>query len=63
MISLPNFDDFIFATGLAKVCKKQGISVDKQRHKNGQDALKTAILAVNQIPPRGVEINFTKSEQ
>jgi hypothetical protein len=27
----------------------------RAHHKNSQDALKTAILAVNQIPPRGVE--------
>jgi hypothetical protein len=62
MIFLPDIGDF-FATSLAKVCREQGISIDKQRYKNSQDALKTTILAVNQIPPRGVEINFTKSEQ
>ena len=52
---LPNFGDFVFATSLAKVCRKQEISVGNGRHKNSQDTLKTAILAVNQIPPRGVE--------
>jgi len=52
---LPNFGDFVFATSLDKVCRKQEISVDNRRHKNSQDALKTAFLAVNNIPPRGVE--------
>ena len=52
---LPNFGNFVLATSLDKVCRKQEISVDNRRHKNSQDTLKTAILAVNHIPPRGVE--------
>jgi len=52
---LPNFGDFVFATSLAKVCRKQDISRDNQRHKNSQDTQKTAFLAVNKVPPRGVE--------
>ncbi len=30
---LPNFGDFVFATSLAKVCRKQEISVDKKTAK------------------------------
>ena len=52
---LPNFGDFAFAISLAKVSRKQEISVDKQRYKNGQDTLKTAILADQLIAPRGFE--------
>jgi len=52
---LPNFGDFVFTTSLAKVCRKQEISVDNHRHKNSQDALKTAFLAEKKVPPRGVE--------
>jgi integrase len=52
---LPNLGDFVLSTCLDKVCRKQEISVDNQRRKNGQDARKTAILAVHKIPPRGVE--------
>jgi len=52
---LPNFGNFVFATSLAKVCRKQEIPVDNRRHKNGQDTLKTAFLADKQIAPRGFE--------
>jgi hypothetical protein len=52
---LPNFGDFVLSPYLAKMGTKQEISVDKQKHKNGQDARKTAILAVNDIAPRGFE--------
>jgi len=52
---LPNFRDCVFATSLAKVCRKQEISVDKHRHKNSRNASKTAFTAVNQIAPRGFE--------
>jgi arylsulfatase A-like enzyme len=52
---LPNFGDFVLSTCLDKVCRKQEISVDKQRHKNGQDARKTAFLADQSIAPRGFE--------
>jgi len=30
---LPNLGDFVFATSLAKVCRKQEIPVDKHRRK------------------------------
>ncbi len=52
---LPNFGDFVFATSLAKVCRKQEISVGNGRHKYGQNTLKTAFLAEQQIAPRGFE--------
>jgi len=52
---LPNFGDFVLATSLDKVCRKQEISVDNHRHKNGQETLKTAFLADQQIAPRGFE--------
>jgi len=52
---LPNFGDFVFATSLAKVSRKEDISRDNQRHKNGQDAQKTAFLAGQSIAPRGFE--------
>ena len=52
---LPNFGNFVLATCLDKVCRKQEISVDNRRHKNGQDTLKTAFLAEEQIAPRGFE--------
>ncbi len=52
---LPSFGDFVLATSLDKMCRKQEISVDNRRHKNSQDALKTAILADAQIAPRGFE--------
>jgi len=47
---LPHFGDFVFATSLAKVCRKQEIPRDNQRHKNSQDTLKTAFLAAQQTP-------------
>jgi len=52
---LPNFGNFVLSTCLDKVCRKQEISVDSRRHKNGQETLKPAFLAENKIPPRGVE--------
>ena len=52
---LPNFGDFVLATCLDKMCRKQEISIDNHRHKNGQDTRKTAFLAANQIAPRGFE--------
>jgi integrase len=52
---LPNFGDFVFATSLAKVCRKQEISIDNQRQKNSRNVSKTAFTAVNQIAPRGFE--------
>jgi len=47
---LPNFDDFFLSTSLDKMCRKQEISIDKHRHQNSQDALKTAILAQEKYP-------------
>ncbi len=55
MNCLPNFGNFVLSTCLDKVCRKQEISIDNHRHKNGQDALKTAILADARIAPRGFE--------
>ena len=52
---LPDFGGFVLSTCLDKVCRKQEISVDNRRHKNGQDTPETAFLAVKKIPPRGVE--------
>jgi len=52
---LPDFGDFVLSTCLDNVCRKQEISVDNHRHKNGQDTLKTAILADAEIAPRGFE--------
>jgi hypothetical protein len=52
---LPNFGNFVLATSLDKVCRKQEISVDNRRHKNGQETQKTAFLADKQIAPRGFE--------
>jgi integrase len=55
MSFLPNFGDFVLATSLDKVCRKQEISVDNRRHKNSQDTLKTAFLAIQQTPRVGLE--------
>ncbi|MCP4263286.1 MAG: tyrosine-type recombinase/integrase [Planctomycetes bacterium] len=52
---LPDFGNFVLSTSLDKMCRKQEISIDNHRHKNGQEALKTAFLAKKRIPPRGVE--------
>jgi len=52
---LPNFGNFVLSTCLDKVCRKQEISVDNGRHKKGQNARKTAILASHSIAPRGFE--------
>ena len=50
-----NFGDFVLSTCLDKICTRQEISGDNQRHKNGQDTRRTAILADNPIAPRGFE--------
>jgi len=55
MSFLPNFGDFVLATSLDKMCRKQEISVDNRRHKNSQDTLKTAFLAIKQTPRVGLE--------
>jgi integrase len=52
---LPNFGDFVLSTSLDSNRKKQEIFIDNQRHKNGQNAMKTAILAAQEIAPRGFE--------
>jgi integrase len=52
---LPSFGDFVLSTSLDKTCRRQEISVDSRRQKNGRDTLRTAILADNQIAPRGFE--------
>ncbi|MDT8301617.1 MAG: tyrosine-type recombinase/integrase [Sedimentisphaerales bacterium] len=41
---LPDFGNFVLATCLDKVCRKQEISIDNHRHKNSQDTLKKRIL-------------------
>ena len=52
---LPSFGNFVLATSLDKMCRKQEVHRDNQRHKNGQDASKTTFLAENKIAPRGFE--------
>jgi integrase len=44
---LPNFGDFVFATSLAKVCRKQEISVDKQRKKTAKNRYKPHSWPIN----------------
>jgi len=55
MNMLPDFGGFVLSTCLDKMCRKQEISVDNRRHKNGQNARKTAFLADAAIAPRGFE--------
>ncbi|MHC4148639.1 MAG: tyrosine-type recombinase/integrase [Planctomycetota bacterium] len=52
---LPNFGDFVLSTCLDTNRRKQDILVDSRRHKSGQDTLKNAVLACNEIAPRGFE--------
>jgi integrase len=52
---LPNFGDFVLSTSLDKTCIKQEIFRDNHRHKNSQDALKTAFLAAKELRAIGVE--------
>jgi len=52
---LPNFGNFVLDTSLDKMCRKQEICIDNHRHKNGQDAVKTAILTADKVAPRGFE--------
>ena len=52
---LPDFGNFVLSTGLDSNRTKQGTFIDKGRYENSQNILKVAVLAVNQIPPRGVE--------
>jgi len=55
MSFLLNFGDFVLATCLDKMCRKQEIVVDNRRHKNSQDGLKTAFLATQPTPRVGLE--------
>ena len=59
---LPDFGNLVLSTCLDNCCKKQEIHRDNQRHKTGQDALKTAFLANKKIPPRGVEHNSANND-
>ena len=52
---LPNFGNFVLSTSLDKNCTKQEIYVDSYGQENSQDALKTAILAVEETPRVGLE--------
>jgi hypothetical protein len=52
---LLHFVDFVLFTRLDSNHRKQEISIDNQRHKKGQNAMKTAILAAQEIAPRGFE--------
>jgi hypothetical protein len=52
---LPNLGDFVLTTCLDSNRRKQEISVDNWRHKNGQNAMKSAFLAAQEIAPRGFE--------
>ena len=52
---LPNFGNFYLDSDLDKSCIKQEAIIDSHRQTNGQNTLKIAVLAGNQIPPRGVE--------
>ncbi len=45
---LPNFGDFVLPPCLDKVCRKQEISVGRQRHKIGQDTLKPQSWPINE---------------
>ncbi|MHC4749685.1 MAG: hypothetical protein ACYTFW_07385 [Planctomycetota bacterium] len=44
---LPNFGDFVFATSLAKVCRKQEISVDKRDTKTAKTSEKPHSWPIN----------------
>ncbi len=52
---LPNFGSFVLDTSLDSNRIKQEICIDRHRQKNSQNTLKVAVLAVNQIAPRGFE--------
>ena len=53
--ALPDFGSFVLSTCLDKVCTKQEISIDNQRHENSQDTFKTAFLADHETPRVGFE--------
>ena len=52
---LPDFGNFVLAASLDSNRIKQEICIDSHRQKNSQNTLKVAVLAVNQIAPRGFE--------
>jgi site-specific recombinase XerD len=52
---LPNFGDFVLSTSLDSNHRKQEIFIDNHRHKNSQDTLINAVLAINQTPRVGLE--------
>ena len=52
---LPNLSNFVLGASLDKSGRKQEICIDNHRQKNVQDTSKTAFLAKESIPPRGLE--------
>jgi len=52
---LPNFGNLVLDTCLDKTGRKQEITIDNHRHKNGQDTVKTAFLADKKIGVIGFE--------
>ena len=52
---LPDFGNFVLAASLDSNRIKEGTFIDSHRQKNSQNTLKIAVLAVNQIAPRGFE--------
>jgi len=52
---LPILGNFVFDTSLHKTGIKQDISIDSHRQRNCDNTQKTAFIADNKIPPRGVE--------
>jgi hypothetical protein len=52
---LPNFGNFVLSTCLDKSRTEREVLRYDQIEQNGQDALKTTILADKKIPPRGLE--------
>ena len=56
------FSSFVLSNCLDKICTRQEICIDNQRHENGQDTRETAILADNRIAPRGFEPLETKPQ-
>ncbi|MHC4463194.1 MAG: tyrosine-type recombinase/integrase [Planctomycetota bacterium] len=52
---LPDFGNFVLSTCLDSNRTKQEILIDNGGQENGQDDLENAVLACNQIAPRGFE--------
>ena len=59
---LPNFGDFVFATGLATNRKKQEISVYNHRHKNSQDTHRTRTWLLIAYPQGESNLNSQSSD-